>query len=318
MNERAAAGTSILVASGVTKRYGATVATRDVSFGLNAGHILAVLGPNGAGKSSLFRMLTGYNVPDGGSVTYTDGDGRVHPAIVPADLGYLPEERGLYQDSSVRDVLVYLAQLRGMAHSAALAALPRVLERLGIEPLLGKKVRELSKGNQQKVQLASCLVHSPRILVLDEPFSGLDPRNQEQLVGLLDELRSEGVALIISAHHLPLVERIADDTLILDAGQVVRRVKGRSAQAARNDRFVLECNDEVRVLERLRVEPWLASKRLSKGRLLVWKTGEGNIAALVAALLETQLIESLRVGDPSLHDDYFDAVVSVSKEEQAA
>ncbi len=298
----------LLTAHAVVKRYGDVAAVQDVSFALAPGQIKAVLGPNGAGKSSLFRMLIGYSAPDAGQVTYLDRQGRAQSAICAEELGYLPEERGLYQDVTVHEVLVYLAQLHGMERRAATRSLRTLLSTLGLQDHEYKRVRELSKGNQQKVQLAACLVHAPRVLVLDEPFAGLDPRNQEHLVALLRAQRDSGTAILLSAHHLPLLERLVDEALIMDKGRIIRRVPGVAVQAPRDDQFVLEHARQAPLLERLGREPWLAFRSIAPGRVLVWTTGQGSIPSLIATLLTEQLISSVRLGEASLQDEYFDAL----------
>lgn len=211
---------SLLSVSGVHKQYATTHAVNDVNFTVEPGEIFALLGPNGAGKTSTVRMLIGLTEPDRGEICYQSRHGA-RRQITPDELGYLPEERGLYQDQKIIDVLIYLAQLRGVGRAAARAAAMPWLERFGLADRAKEKVSALSKGNQQKVQLIAALQHQPRMLVLDEPFSGLDPVNQEMVLELLRELRSNGTTILLSAHQMALVERLADRILLMNRGRRV-------------------------------------------------------------------------------------------------
>lgn len=211
---------ALLAVSGVHKQYATTHAVNDVNFSVEAGEIFALLGPNGAGKTSTVRMLIGLTEPDRGSIQYQSQHGEL-TQISADELGYLPEERGLYQDQKIIDVLIYLAQLRGVGRAAARAAAMPWLERFGLADRAKEKVSALSKGNQQKIQLIAALQHQPRILVLDEPFSGLDPINQEMVLDLLRELRNKGITILLSAHQMALVERLADRILLMNRGRRV-------------------------------------------------------------------------------------------------
>ena len=211
---------SLLSVTGVHKQYATTHAVNDVNFDVKAGEIFALLGPNGAGKTSTVRMLIGLTEPDRGEIRYQSADGE-RDRISATELGYLPEERGLYQDQKILDVLIYLAQLRGVRRRDARAAALPWLERFGLADRQKEKVSALSKGNQQKIQLIAALQHRPRIVVLDEPFSGLDPVNQEMVLELLRELRSQGTTILLSAHQMALVERLADRILLMNRGRRV-------------------------------------------------------------------------------------------------
>jgi ABC-2 type transport system ATP-binding protein len=204
----------------VHKRYASVHAVADVSAEVAEGEILALLGPNGAGKTTLIRMLMGLTRPDSGAIRYFLADA---PAAVPRpqDLGYLPEDRGLYPDVGVLRTLVYFGVLRGMPRPAARAAAERWLERMGLGDRAGEPLKALSKGNQQKVQFISSILHAPRFAVLDEPFSGLDPLNQDFFLGLIRELRDAGTTILLSAHQMQLVERVADRVVVLNRGRAV-------------------------------------------------------------------------------------------------
>jgi ABC-2 type transport system ATP-binding protein len=200
------------------KRYGETVALDGVSFTVGEGEMFGFVGPNGAGKTTTMRIVLGVLAADSGSVTWRGGP------IGPAErrrIGYMPEERGLYPKMRVRDQLVYMARLHGAGETEAGAAADRWLERLGIAERRGDAVEALSLGNQQRVQLAVALVHEPDLLVLDEPFSGLDPDGVDALSGALtEEIRARGVPVIFSSHQLELVERLCDSVAIIAAGRI--------------------------------------------------------------------------------------------------
>ena len=211
---------TLLTADGVEKRFGSVTAVDGISLDVRQGEIMALLGPNGAGKTTLIRMLIGLTHPDAGTIRYHLPDGEA-PAMPPARLGYLPEERGLYQDVEVLRTLEHFGVLRGMSRSDAAGAAKRWLERLSLGDRMREPLKALSKGNQQKVQFISAVLHRPAFALLDEPFSGLDPLNQDLFLSLLRELRDGGTTVLLSAHQMQLVERVADRITVMSGGRVV-------------------------------------------------------------------------------------------------
>jgi ABC-2 type transport system ATP-binding protein len=200
------------------KQFASVLAVDDVSFDVPGGSIFGLLGPNGAGKTTTIRMILHILDPDGGTVLYNGlGFGKKTPDI----LGYLPEERGLYKKSRLIDVLLYLGELRGLGHQKAKASAMQWLERLGLASAAPRKVEELSKGNQQKVQFAAAVMHDPSIVVLDEPFSGLDPVNQDVFKDILLEMKQKGKAIIFSTHQMDQAERLSDALCLINKGRVV-------------------------------------------------------------------------------------------------
>ena len=200
------------------KRYGEVVALDGAAFVVSPGRILGFLGPNGAGKTTTMRVILGLVDPDAGDVTWdehtiTDADRR--------RFGYMPEERGLYPKMAVRDQVVHFGRLSGMGAQDAVAATNRWLALLGIADRAESKVEDLSHGNQQRVQLATALVHDPVLLVLDEPFAGLDPLGVDGLSTTLQDLADEGTAIVFSSHQLDLVEDVSQDVAIINRGRVV-------------------------------------------------------------------------------------------------
>jgi ABC-2 type transport system ATP-binding protein len=211
---------AILTVRDVTKTYADVRAVDGVSLAVRPGEIFALLGPNGAGKTSLVRMLLGILPPDSGIIDY-----RLYTNLAawpdPSDLGYLPEDRGLYKDIPVLRTLVYFGVLRGMRRVAARTAALKWLDRMGLADRADAKLDALSKGNQQKVQFISSILHRPAFAVLDEPFSGLDPLNQELFARLIRDLRDDGMTVLLSAHQMQLVEKLADRILLMNHGREV-------------------------------------------------------------------------------------------------
>jgi ABC-2 type transport system ATP-binding protein len=208
----------------VEKRYATVQAVAGVSFEVLPGEAVALLGPNGAGKTTLLRMLVGITRPDAGRIVW---DGVERDALPPLEVGYLPEDRGLYQDVSIQRTLEYFARLRGVHARDAAARATRWLERFELADRAGEKLSALSKGNQQKVQFAAAVLHEPRFAILDEPFSGLDPLNQELFLALVAEMRAKGTTILFSAHQMALVERMADRVFVLHRGREL--LHGRTA-----------------------------------------------------------------------------------------
>jgi ABC-2 type transport system ATP-binding protein len=205
---------------GLTRRYGEVTAVDDVGFDVPGGELTGFVGGNGAGKTTTMRMVMGVLAAHGGEVRW---HGRPITAADRRRFGYMPEERGLYPKQGVLDQLVYLAQLRGMAPVAARHAVMGHLERFGLADRAGDPVQKLSLGNQQRVQIIAALVPEPDALVLDEPFSGLDPTAVDSMAALLREHTRRGVPVLFSSHQLDLVERLCDRLVIMARGHVVAK-----------------------------------------------------------------------------------------------
>lgn len=202
----------------LSKRYGDIVALDDMSFDVDAGEVFGFVGSNGAGKTTTMRIILGVLSSDAGEVMW---GGKPIDFLSRRAIGYMPEERGLYPKMKVGQQLIYLARLHGMSVKAAHTAARRWSERLGIDARWNDEVQSLSLGNQQRVQLAAALVHDPAILVLDEPFSGLDPVAVDVMSTVLRQRADEGVPVIFSSHQLDLVQRICDRVGIVKAGTLV-------------------------------------------------------------------------------------------------
>ena len=204
--------------SHVAKSFGSTHAVVDVSFDVERGEIFGLLGPNGAGKTTTIRMMLDIFRPDRGSISILGG---------PMDeekkdrIGYMPEERGLYQELPLERCLLYLASLKGLSPADARERLSGYLERFDLAAHKGKKVKELSKGMQQKAQIINTLLHKPELVVIDEPFTALDPINTQLVKDVMDELRQQGSTILMSTHQMHQVEELCDRILLIDDGRDV-------------------------------------------------------------------------------------------------
>ncbi|WP_344738575.1 ABC transporter ATP-binding protein [Microbacterium awajiense] len=215
----------MLQLTGITKSYGDRRALDDVSFEVRAGRLTGFVGGNGAGKTTAMRIVLGVLGKDAGSITLNGAE------LTPGDrrhFGYMPEERGLYPKMKVHEHITYLARLHGFSRADAATRARDLLERLGLGERLNDNVEALSLGNQQRAQIAAALVHDPEVLILDEPFSGLDPLAVDVVAGVLHERAEAGVAVLFSSHQLDVVERLCDDLVII-AGGTIRAAGPRDA-----------------------------------------------------------------------------------------
>jgi ABC-2 type transport system ATP-binding protein len=207
----------LLEITDLAKRYGSVVALDGASFTARPGRLLGFLGPNGAGKTTAMRCIFGLARPDRGEIRWKGGE---IDRLVRLGFGYMPEQRGLYPRMRVAEQLRYFAEHHGMASRDAATATTRWLERLGLADRAASKLEDLSHGNQQRVQLGAALVHDPELLVLDEPFSGLDPLGIQTMSDILHERAAAGVAVVFSSHQLDLVEDICEDVVIIARGRI--------------------------------------------------------------------------------------------------
>ncbi|WP_020417845.1 ABC transporter ATP-binding protein [Amycolatopsis sp. ATCC 39116] len=222
---------------GLTKRYGERLALSDMTFDVRAGELFGFVGSNGAGKTTTMRIVLGVLAADDGQVCW---DGAPVTLETRRHIGYMPEERGLYPKMKVGEQLVYLARLHGMPAAEARRSVETWTERLGVAARRDDEVQKLSLGNQQRVQLAAALVHDPAILVLDEPFSGLDPVAVDVMSQVLREKAAEGVPVVFSSHQLDLVERLCDRIGIVRDGRMVACGTVGELQAGSTVRLLVE------------------------------------------------------------------------------
>ena len=308
---------------GVTKKYGDFVAVADLSLVIPSGVIYGVLGPNGAGKTTTLRMINDIFAPDRGTIRLFDSmaPGR---AAAPR-IGYLPEERGLYPKMVVGEVLQFFGELRGLARRDAIARADRWLERLGLGEWRKNRVQDLSKGMQQKVQFAAALLHEPDLLILDEPWSGLDPINAEVLHGVVMEQRGAGRTIIFSTHLMEQAEKMCDQVCIIARGRkVLEGPLARIKRDAAGDRLValdfVDADEEARARTGVLADPAVvAGVRDRRGYLEVelppgQESGQllSTLVAAGARLRRFELIE------PSLHQIFVDRVGAEAATDKAS
>ena len=306
----------MLELSGLSKRFGSLQALDDLSLSLNRGEIVGFVGSNGAGKSTTMRIVMGVLAADSGAVTWM---GAPVDAAIRRTIGYMPEERGLYPRMKVAEQLVYLARLHGLSASAAKAAAERWTERLGLEGRRGDEVQSLSLGNQQRVQLAAALVSDPELLILDEPFSGLDPVAVDVMSQVLLERAAAGVPTLFSSHQLDVVERLCDRVVIIRSGRLVADGTIPELQATETPRCRV-------VVEQAAGSPPVEAASLSlpaptvelddAGRLVITAAGADEQALLSAA----QRLGTLRELGPVRHrlTEIFREVLTTTSHEGTA
>ena len=288
----------------LAKRYGAVVALDGASFTAPAGRLVGFLGPNGAGKTTTMRCIFGLATPDRGETRW---QGRVIDQPARLRFGYMPEQRGLYPRMRVGEQLSYFAQHHGLTGRDAGRASSRWLERLGIDDRAGSKLEELSHGNQQRVQLAVALVHEPELLVLDEPFSGLDPIGIETMTEVLRERAATGVGVVFSSHQLDLVESVCEDVAIIAKGRIMangpieelKRASGRrhlEVEIEGGDRSWMDGLGTASILE----------QRGDRMRLLVEDTVD--LQALLAAASTAGRVRRFSFEPPALSELFMDVV----------
>ena len=208
----------MLTVNNLVKRFNSTLAVDNISFTVKPGKIFGLLGPNGAGKTTTIRTILNIIKPTSGEIIFNDNPISYEYYNV---IGYLPEERGLYKRSKVIDVLVYFAALKNLSRKDAINSADSWLKKLNISEYRDKKIEQLSKGNQQKVQLIAAIIHNPSLLILDEPFTGFDPINQQEVKDLILSFVSEGKTIILSTHQMELAEKLSEDILLLNKGRSV-------------------------------------------------------------------------------------------------
>lgn len=286
------------------KSFGEKEVLHGISFAVESGSALGLLGRNGAGKTTTIRILMNVFRETGGSVLL---DGR---PFVPGkhSIGYLPEERGLYPKKTVSEQLFYLGQLRGLSPKDARKNMAKWLERLEVSQYAGQKLETLSKGNQQKVQLAQTLLCDPEIIILDEPFSGLDPVNSQILKDVIREQIAEGKLVVFSSHQMSYVEEFCEDIVILNHGEVVLSgdLKDIKREFGR-DRLVLasleEAPEELSLRLRDGFSDLLEVEKVQKDRVIVRKKLPENKPRILERLLEQDVdLEFFGLYEPSLND----------------
>ncbi|PGY11240.1 ABC transporter ATP-binding protein [Bacillus sp. AFS031507] len=292
-----------LILEHVTKRFGDFAAVDDLSLEIPEKEMFGFLGANGAGKTTTFRMILGLLDSSGGKITW---DGKPIDYSSSHLVGYLPEERGLYPKLKVRDQIVYLARLRGMQKTEALAELRSWLERFKIQEYENKKVEELSKGNQQKIQFIAAVVHKPKLLILDEPFSGLDPVNVEMLKESVLSLKESGATIVFSSHRMEHVEEMCEHLCILHKGSPV--VHGSLKEIKRSfgkKNLVIHADFS---LDSLKSYPGVVKSKPTMEGIHLQIEGEYIAEKILKEIVNQGFIRKFALEEPSLNDIFIEKV----------
>jgi ABC-2 type transport system ATP-binding protein len=286
----------------ISKAYDSKIAVDALSLQIEAGQMFGLLGPNGAGKTSSIRMMIGITLPDSGTVTLF---GRPFTRKDLTRIGYLPEERGLYRKMKVLDQLVFMGRLHGLDATQAKSRAHQWCERLQILDAIGLKTEELSKGMQQKIQFISTLLHEPELIIMDEPFSGLDPVNTQLLQETLLELKAAGRAILFSTHRMDQVEKLCDSICLIDGGHAVlsggmREVKSRYPR----NHVVIDFEGDNSFVQ----HPAVAEYKAFAGHVEIQLKDGANAQDLLRAACERAKIYKFDLMEPSLEEIFIRTV----------
>jgi ABC-2 type transport system ATP-binding protein len=300
-----------IVVSNVTKTFGDVVAVRDLDLVVPQGALYGVIGPNGAGKTTMIRMILSILFPDRGDLRVL---GRASALEAKDRIGYLPEERGLYKKMRVGDFLVYMAHLKGLEGSDVPARVKRWLERVELGEFERKRCEELSKGMQQKVQFVAAVIHQPDLLILDEPFSGLDPVNSRLLRDLVLEEHRRGATILFSTHIMVHAEQLCDHVVMIHRGQKVLDQTVESVGATFDPRRIaFEPLDPSANVQSIRSIPGVAGLTRNGGEWDVALADGATPATVIPAIVATVMPSRIEVRRPTL-EDVFVSIVSGTPE----
>jgi ABC-2 type transport system ATP-binding protein len=287
----------------VRKAYDTKIAVADLSFSIERGSMFGLLGPNGSGKTSTIRMMIGMTVPDSGTVNLFD---KPFERDLLSRIGYLPEERGLYKKMKVIDQLIFLGELHGLDAATASKRAHAWCERMEITEAIHKKTEELSKGMQQKIQFIAALLHEPELIIMDEPFSGLDPVNATLLQDTLVDLRDQGRTILFSTHRMDQVEKLCDAIALINRGNLVlsggmREIKSRYPR----NRVQVIFDGDARFLD----HPTIASAKNYSGHAEIKLNDGASAQHLLAAAIENGThINHFEVMEPTLEEIFIETV----------
>jgi ABC-2 type transport system ATP-binding protein len=300
----------ILKVDTIFKRFGDITAVNNISFTVQKGEIFALLGPNGSGKTTTVRMLMDIIKPDEGRIEFFSDHSNSTTALHTNQFGYLPEERGLYPDIPIIKTLEYMGIIKGMKKADAKKSAEEWLDKLELLDRKKEKLNTLSKGNQQKVQFISSVIHNPSFAILDEPFAGFDPINQEAFLAIIKDLRDKGTTVLLSAHQMQLVEKIGDKIMLLNNGKCIANgtiddLKSRSKAGEKliiyyegQADFSFLKNDEA-------VEKFDDSKN---GEITIILRQNKSLSGLLGKVSSNLKITSVKTEHTTLHDIYIEMV----------
>ncbi|GAK06081.1 ABC transporter, ATP-binding protein [Geomicrobium sp. JCM 19037] len=285
----------------VTKRFGSKTALHNISFTIERGEMFGLLGSNGAGKTTTFRLIIGLLKASVGDVLW---DGRPVSRMSPRTIGYLPEERGLYPKLKVMEQLIYLGRLRGMSKQEVQVEASKWLSRFQAEQYKNIKIEQLSKGNQQKVQFVAAVMHQPELLILDEPFSGLDPINMNTLKAAVLDLQKDGTTIVFSSHQMNQVESLCENLSILKDGEQV--VNGRLGEVKANykiRKLRVRCDFDIRALDEFSGVIGVSGSTEEK---VIEITSRDMVPVIFDWLQGRGVVTLFELEEPTLHDIFVD------------
>ncbi|KRE75322.1 ABC transporter ATP-binding protein [Paenibacillus sp. Soil750] len=292
-----------LVVQDVSKQYGDKTAVNRIGLQVKQGEIYGLLGANGAGKTTTMRMVLGLIYPDEGNIQW---NGQGYREELRSLMGYLPEERGLYPKVKISDQIVYLAELRGMKRSEADRSLKMWLERFEVPDYYNRKVEELSKGNQQKIQFIAAVIHNPDILILDEAFSGLDPVNVELLKKTVKSLRDEGKTILFSSHRMDHVEELCENICILHRSNTILQGSLKDIKASfPKERVILETETSLAGLEEL---PGVTSVNKGHNRYELRIAHPEAAQGILHFAMERSSVQRFQIMEPTLNEIFIQKV----------
>jgi ABC-2 type transport system ATP-binding protein len=297
----------ILEIENVVKQFESVTALNNVNFSIEKGRIFGLLGPNGAGKTTLIRIITQIFKPDKGQILFNGN--KIDISNI-KDIGYLPEERGLYPNMKVGEQLVYLASLKGIPQKVIKQNMMELFMKFGIENWLDKKPSELSKGMQQKIQFILTILHKPKLIILDEPFTGLDPINTNLIKKEIREMSEKGITIIFSTHRMEQVEEICEDIVLINKGQVLLAGKVEEVKHKfKNNHFLVKYKGEIpkNILESFEVI-------LHKNNKIIVKDDSPKNNDLLSKLLPYIEITTFKEVLPTLNEIFINQVKGVSDE----
>lgn len=302
---------NVIEVKNVIKKFGDFKATNDVSFDVKKDRIFGLIGPNGAGKTTMIRMITNVLMPDDGEISiFGEKQNSSHQNII----GYLPEERGLYKKLKVIEQLAYFGQLKGLTHKEATEKGKNWLLKLDASDWEDKKIEELSKGMQQKVQFISTILHEPKLLILDEPFSGFDPINAELLKSIILDLKAQGTTIILSTHIMEQAEQMCDDICLINKGRIVLDGSIRDIKSGYGrDTIIVEFDGDDSFISEM---SGLKILNRTNNRLeFRFNPDELSPRKILEMIFNKSELFKFELKEPSLHEIFIDVV---SKQEEAA
>lgn len=300
---------NLLEIKNITKRFYDTLVVNDLSFKIKGGETFGLLGPNGAGKTTTMRMIMNIILPDEGEILFNGTDRQKTRGL---HFGYLPEERGLYPRAKVLDLLIYFGTLNNLSHRKAEVEAIRYLDRLGMIEFTDSRIDQLSKGMQQKIQFIAAFLHDPDVLILDEPFAGLDPINQVVLREILEEYRANKKILLISTHQMEQAEKLCDHICLINNARVI--LDGRMNEIKRKFRenaYYIESDSDLSFLHEIEEISILEENKTAYKFTMIDK--DIPVSTFFSRLKGRAKIRRFEIVEPSLHDIFINLIQEKSK-----